>query len=134
MVECLRPGGWLVDEDGDWGAVGPVDPDHPLTAAHDAVYRQGGHWADKGYDPWIGRRLPILFERCGLVDIGHEATTQAVRGDSVWARWWVDSIEVIAAQSGDEAPLPAICAPFRDPSCWNMRELLHACWGRRPPA
>ena len=25
MVECLRPGGWLVDEDGDWGTIAPVD-------------------------------------------------------------------------------------------------------------
>ena len=31
MVECLRPGGWLVDEDGDWGMVFAVDPSHPLS-------------------------------------------------------------------------------------------------------
>jgi SAM-dependent methyltransferase len=29
MAECLRPGGWLVDEDGDWGTLAPVDPTHP---------------------------------------------------------------------------------------------------------
>src|SRR5215831_5027589 len=29
MVQCLRPGGWLVDEDGDWGTLAPVDPSHP---------------------------------------------------------------------------------------------------------
>src|SRR5215472_2004373 len=28
MVECLRPGGWLVDEDGDWGTVAVVAPSH----------------------------------------------------------------------------------------------------------
>src|SRR6266481_6502869 len=32
MVECLRPGGWLVDEDGDWGTIAPVDPSHPYYA------------------------------------------------------------------------------------------------------
>ncbi len=32
MVECLRPGGWLVDEEGDWGMVAPVDPSHPSAA------------------------------------------------------------------------------------------------------
>lgn len=138
MVECLRPGGWLIDEDGDWGAVGPVDPRHPLTAAHDAAYRQGAHWADRGYDPWMGRALPALFERCGLVDISHEATTAVMPGDSPWARFWIDSLEVITAQEPadsrpDEATLAALCAPFRDPSCWVMRELLHACRGRRPP-
>jgi 2-polyprenyl-3-methyl-5-hydroxy-6-metoxy-1,4-benzoquinol methylase len=30
MAECLRPGGWLVDEDADWGTAAPVDPAHPL--------------------------------------------------------------------------------------------------------
>ena len=29
MVECLRPGGWLFDEDADWGTAAPVDPAHP---------------------------------------------------------------------------------------------------------
>jgi hypothetical protein len=30
MVACLRPGGWLVDEDANWGTAGaPVDPAHP---------------------------------------------------------------------------------------------------------
>jgi hypothetical protein len=24
-----------------------------------------------------------------------------------------------------------IVAPFADPSTWVLRELLHACWGRR---
>jgi SAM-dependent methyltransferase len=37
MVECLRPGGWLVDEDGDWGTLAPVDPSH-------AYYGCFNHW------------------------------------------------------------------------------------------
>jgi SAM-dependent methyltransferase len=32
MVECLRPGGWLVDEDADWGTTGPVDRSTRFTA------------------------------------------------------------------------------------------------------
>ena len=30
MAACLRPGGWLLDEDADWGTATPVDPAHPL--------------------------------------------------------------------------------------------------------
>jgi SAM-dependent methyltransferase len=137
LVECLRPGGWLVDEDGDWGMPGPVDPTHPLTGPHDAVYRHGGWWADRGLNPKLGRTLPVLFERAGLVDIRHEATTEVVPGGSPWARWWADSMEVVAAQLvplhvAGESDINAVCAPFRDPTAWVMRELLHACWGRRP--
>ena len=31
MVQCLRPGGWLLDEDGDWGTIAPVDPSHQVV-------------------------------------------------------------------------------------------------------
>ena len=63
MVECLRPGGWLVDEDGDWGMVLPVDPSHPLSTKYNAVWGGGEWWASRGYDPVFGRKLPVLFER-----------------------------------------------------------------------
>jgi SAM-dependent methyltransferase len=66
MAELLRPGGWLVDEDGDWGAVAPVDPTHPLSAGYHDAWRGGEWWASRGYDPTFGRNLPALFERCGL--------------------------------------------------------------------
>jgi SAM-dependent methyltransferase len=147
LVACLRPGGWLIDEDGDWGLPGPVDPSHPLTGPHDAVYRYGGWWSDRGFNPTFGRTLPVLFQRAGLVDIRHEAKSEVVPGDSPWARWWADSMEVVASQLGrsdaaageigageigPDGEIAAVCAPFRDPTAWVTRELLHACWGRRP--
>lgn len=134
MAACVRPGGWLVDEDGDWGAVVPVDPDHPLTGGHTAAYRDGGWWSDMGFNPWFGRTLPTLFERAGLIDLAHEANAEVFTGGSDWPRWWADSIEVIGAQSPDMAPaaVAAICAPFRDPSARVMSALLHCCRGRRP--
>jgi SAM-dependent methyltransferase len=139
LAECLRPGGWLVDEDGDWGEPGPVDPTHPLTAAHDAVYRHGEWWSARGFNPRLGRTLPLLFERAGLVDIRHEARTEVMRGGSPWGRWWAEGMSVANAQltpppgAGDN-DIEAIRAPFLDPTAWVTRELLHACWGRRPDA
>ena len=82
MVECLRPGGWFVDEEGDWGMVAPVDPSHPHAASFDKTWRAGEWWTARGYDPSFGRKLPTLFERCGLKNIRHEATAEVVRGDS----------------------------------------------------
>jgi hypothetical protein len=32
------------------------------------------------FDPTFGRKLLVLFERCGLESIRHEATAEAVRG------------------------------------------------------
>jgi SAM-dependent methyltransferase len=139
MVECLRPGGWLVDEDGDWGTVAPVDPSHPqYTRYHDA-WPGGEWWAARGYDPVFGRKLPALFERCGLENIRHEASAEVVRGGSVWSSWWRQSLEGIRASEHAEGSLTearereyqALTAPLVDPSFWFLTVLLHACWGQR---
>jgi SAM-dependent methyltransferase len=139
MAECLRPGGWLVDEDGDWGTVAPVDPAHPLSARYHAAWQAGEWWASRGYDPAFGRKLPALFERCGLQNIRHEASAEVVRGGSPWARWWKETLAGIrASEQADGSLTPAreqeyqaLVAPLTDPSAWILSELLHACWGQR---
>jgi SAM-dependent methyltransferase len=125
MVRCLRPGGWLIDEDGEWGVPGPVDPSHPLYAGYHRAYNAGGWWAARGYDPFFGRKLAALFERCGLQDIDHHGTASVVRGASPWAHWWQQTLDVIRAwglASGTaEAPGEdhrALTAPCSDPSVW----------------
>lgn len=140
MVDCLRPGGWLVDEDGDWGTVAPVDPSHPLYSRYQSAWRGGEWWASRGYDPTFGRKLPALFERCGLQNIRHEASAEVVRGGSSWARWWQESLEAIRASEraggsvtdAREDEYQALTAPLTDPSFWFLNVLLHACWGQRP--
>ncbi|HVP03809.1 MAG TPA: methyltransferase domain-containing protein [Solirubrobacteraceae bacterium] len=138
MVECLRPGGWLLDEDADWGMTSPVDPRHPVYAGFHAVWRDGDWWAARGYDPRFGRTLPALFERTGLREIRHQASTEVVRGRSPWARWYRDSLDVVhelgggAGNETEEREHELITAAFDDPTVWVSRELLHACWGRRP--
>ena len=140
MVECLRPGGWLVDEDGDWGTVTPVDQSHPFYARYQGAYRNGEWWAARGYDPIFGRNLPLLFERCGLENIRHEATAEVVRGGSSWARWWQQTLEAIRewekAEHGltkaREEEYKALLTPWIDPSFWFQNALVHACWGQHP--
>jgi SAM-dependent methyltransferase len=135
MTMCLRPGGWLIDEDADWGTAAPVDPAHPLYDGYRRVWRDGDWWTSRGYDKAFGQKLPALFERCGLQDIRHEAATEVVRGGSPWARWWAVTLEVINELGGgdesDRRELEVMTAALADPSLWLLRELLHACWGRR---
>ena len=137
MVLCLKPGGLLIDEDADWGMTAPVDPSHPLFASFHRAWRAGDWWASRGYDPRFGRTLPALFERSGLETIHHGASSEVVRGGSPWARWYRESLDVIAqgtgaqtAQQIDEHRL--ITSALADPSVLFLRELLHACSGRRP--
>ena len=137
MVKCLRPGGWLVDEDADWGMAAPVDPSHPLYAGYHEAWRDGDWWTIRGYDKVFGRKLPAIFERCGLRDIRHEAATEVVRGGSPWARWWAVTLEVINELGGGgpvesyQRELDVITRALADPTVWVLRELLHGCWGRR---
>jgi SAM-dependent methyltransferase len=136
MVKCLRPGGWLIDEDADWGTAAPVDPAHPRYHAYRDAWRDGNWWTIRGYDKAFGQKLPPLFERAGLQDIGHEAATQVVRGGSPWARWWAVTLAVMNEQGGggteaDRRDLEVITTALADPTVWLLRELLHACWGRR---
>jgi SAM-dependent methyltransferase len=137
MALCLKPGGLLIDEDADWGTTAPVDRSHPRFAAFHRAWRDGDWWATRGYDPTFGRTLPALFERSGLASVHHEATSEVVRGGSPWARWYRDSLDVIAeatpaqtAERRDEHEI--ITSALADPSVWFLRELLHAGWGRRP--
>jgi SAM-dependent methyltransferase len=140
MAELLRPGGWLVDEDGDWGMVGPVDPAHPLYAGYHYAWQGGEWWSSRGFDPRFGRKLSGIFERCGLENIGHEASAEVVRGGSPRARWWEETLVGIRASEQADGSLTAarereyeaLLAPFGDPSAWLLSELLHACRGQRP--
>jgi SAM-dependent methyltransferase len=138
MAQCLRPGGWLIDEDADWGTTGPVDPGHPRYRPFHDAWRDGDWWATPGYDPAFGRKLPAMFERCGLVNIRHEASCEVVRGGSPWARWYAESLEVIHRLGGGadsevhQREQELLVGTFSDPSTWLLRELLHTCWGKRP--
>lgn len=140
MVECLRPGGWLIDEDGDWGMVAPADPAHSHYALYHRVWKNGGWWESRGYDPTFGRKLPMLFERCGLVNIRHEASAEVVHGGSPWARWWLQSLEGIRDSEQTDENLTAerdqeyqlLTTPLTDPSFWFLTALIHSCRGQRP--
>ena len=140
MVECLRPGGWLLDEDGDWGTVAPVDPSHPFSARYNGAWRAGEWWTERGYDPTFGRKVSVLFERCGLENIRQEVTAEVVRGGSPWARWWQQTLEAIrgwelADQGLTEArekEYTALIAPWPDKSFWFLTPLVHACRGQLP--
>ncbi|MBV9798678.1 MAG: hypothetical protein JO039_11595 [Solirubrobacterales bacterium] len=54
------------------------------------------------------------------------------------ARWYGESLEVIhslgggGSSEGAQSEHELITAVFSDPSVWLLRELLHACCGRRP--
>ena len=73
------------------GHPGPVDRYQGFHRA----WRNGDWWMTRGSDPLFGRKLPALFEQCGLEEIWHTASSELVRGGSPWARRFAESLEVI---------------------------------------
>jgi hypothetical protein len=103
------------------------------------VWKKGEWWAARGYDPEFGRKLPVLFERCGLRDIRHEASAEVLRATSPWGQWWLQTLEVMRAT--DEAAgvltearrkeYDVLTTPWSDASFWFQTAVIHACSAQR---
>jgi ubiquinone/menaquinone biosynthesis C-methylase UbiE len=73
MVRLARPGGQVAALEPDTG-YGLCYPPHPAFARICEIYAVAA--ARNGADPRIGRRVPELFRRAGLADVGVETRTQ----------------------------------------------------------
>ena len=94
MAAALRPGGWLVAEDGDFGTVESLDPAHPLAEAFHSSFRARIEFlsATNVMDPRYGRVLPVHMESLGLIELGNEAVTWVDHGGSALSRYLVQSL------------------------------------------
>jgi SAM-dependent methyltransferase len=140
MARLAGPGGWVASMEPDTEHV-LCYPAHPafdrLSEIFTAAFRRNGA------DPWIGRRVPELFRRAGLHDVGVEARVQmyppgnsrrTVRLDLVRAmRPQVLEMALASATELDELD-EAARAHLLDPRTVVMSGLLFLTWGRKPDA
>ncbi len=63
MFRVLKPGGWALAYDNDWGGYAISSSDRALTARVESAWRGGLA------SPWIGRDLLRLFREAGFVDV-----------------------------------------------------------------
>jgi hypothetical protein len=94
-----------------------------------------------GADPWIGRRVPELFRRAGLADIGVEAETQSWPHGHSRRTILLDLVRsmrphILALGLASEAELDELDAAARahldDPRTVTISGLLFLVWGRKP--
>jgi SAM-dependent methyltransferase len=138
MATALRPGGWLLIEDADYGTFDAACPDHPLAPAWSgAVLRLAGSLAANGViDPRLGRRLPALLAELGVTDRGHEGIVRVHRGGTPAAEFFLRSIDSIRARPVvgldlPEADLDYLSAALVDPSFSFVDAVSYAAWGRK---
>jgi SAM-dependent methyltransferase len=140
LANAVRPGGWLLVEEGDGSAsYRASDPAHVRARAFDRNSRT--LWtalkAAGTMDVDFGRRLPALFEGLGVQDRGHEGVILAGRGGDPMARFMQMTDELVrdrfvAAGVLSDADFDELSGAYEDRSFWFMGLTLFGAWGRRP--
>jgi SAM-dependent methyltransferase len=103
MAEALAPGGWLLVEDISFYGAGTATRlgsvvFHGLLAPLKAMFRA------HGLDPGFARRLPILFNRLGLTEVGAEGRVVVLIGGSANVGWALPTVDKFQARltGGDQ--------------------------------
>ena len=143
MVAAVRPGGWVVIEDVDFG--GPMAATlahYSFPAEHaplvERVYRAAEAVLEAaGADASFGTRVLAGLQAAGLEQVGSEVHTSVVAGGT--ESWVPGSIQQLAARmagtgliSADEVARFLVLAA--DASSRYAPPFLVTAWGRRPPA
>ncbi len=138
MAAALRPGGWLVAEDGDFGTVESLDPAHPLAEAFHSCFRARIEFlsATNVMDLRYGRVLPVHMESLGLIELGNEAVTRVNHGGSASSRYLVQSGQliddaIIAKGVLAESEVVDARRALEDPAFIYRGALMQSVWGRR---
>jgi SAM-dependent methyltransferase len=137
MVAALKPGGWLVVEEMDFGSVAP-DPTigadgvalfERVVAAHHRVVMA------RGFDPFYGRRVRGELRDRGLVDVGTEGHVFCTGGGSPGAAAWRLTLEqlceeLVATGAIATEDLAAALRLFDDPRLAFLSQATIAAWGQ----
>jgi SAM-dependent methyltransferase len=132
LIQALRPGGWLVVEEGDTFATGgSVDEEEDHTRAMRA-------WQAAiavAIDVDLGRRLPRMFSERGLADIGVECEVPFVEGGSPGAEFTLLTFDQMNERAGGNLLDAETLARWKDmlgrPGRWFASLALITTWGRR---
>jgi SAM-dependent methyltransferase len=138
LVNAVRPGGWLLIEEVGSASFGAADPGHTRAAGFDrssqAICAALKSTGTMDFD--FSRRLPALFERLGIRDIGNEGVTLIARGGDPMARFnhMTDELvreRFVAAGVLTEVAFDELGRAYEDPSFWFVGFTLFGAWGRR---
>jgi ubiquinone/menaquinone biosynthesis C-methylase UbiE len=135
MADAVRPGGWLLAEEDDWGSALSWDVTEPSAAQHIAVTRALFDDLRKRriIDQYFGRRVRGLVEGLGFVDVGQEGWTQMVRGGDPLARVLAASGRAMLSTGlFTKEQYDSFMRVWLDPSVVSLAQTLFSAWGRKP--
>jgi SAM-dependent methyltransferase len=145
MVSALKPGGWILVEDLDWGGIlskpstaTAYPPER--TRANVKVWRAlVSVMVANGYDSEYGRKLPHLMTDAGLEDVSADIRGPLLRGASPGITAATFSVIQLRDRFIEMGLLKAkeidgFLAWSQDPKGFAMWPPLTAAWGRKPGA
>jgi ubiquinone/menaquinone biosynthesis C-methylase UbiE len=139
FVRVLKPRGWVLVEECDATTLGAVDDSHPLAQTHNAtVQRILEFWrTSRLIDAFLGKSLPALFKRVGLVDVGNEGVARVIQGGDPWAQYLEKTFQrtdetLLANGVLTKSEIADRLRALEDPTFYFRDLLIDASWGRRP--
>lgn len=141
MIASLRPGGWLVIEDVDFGGpMGAGAARYVYPPAYEDVFARIFHavqivFEAAGAEASLGPRLPGMLHEAGLVDVGGEMRAPVVQGGSEqWVRGTAEQLSPRLVETGlvSDEEIQAFLAMAADPASHYVPPFMVAAWGRKP--
>jgi SAM-dependent methyltransferase len=137
MVRLARPGGWVAGMEPDTEYASCYPP-HPAFTRICEIFP--ATFSRNGADPMIGRRVPELFRRAGLVDVGVDARVQIYPPGNSRRTIRIDLVrsmrpQILEMGLAGETELDELDAAARahldDPRTVAVSGLLFMAWGRK---
>ena len=133
LVGLLKPGGWLVIEDGHFGLFAEQPLPEPYQTLH-RIVASAAH--DEWRDPSVGADLLAWMREDDLIDLDVAGDVWAMRPGEDGGEWWFLALEraapvlVEAGLITDEDHRQAL-AQVREPGFVMLSSVSIAVWGRR---
>lgn len=139
MANAVRPGGWLLIEEQDYGSMLSSDITNPSATIFTSLYRAGSDFLQKRgiVDPYFGRRVRSLVEELGFSNVEQDGWTRVNRGGEPAARLNAMTMRagakpMIAAGLLTQEQHDSVQLQLLDPAFYYPGPTMFAAWGRRP--
>ncbi len=135
VAQSVRPGGWILCEEPDYGSMEACDPQHPHArdlAAFRSLMTQGGR-----VDGYAGRNVFGALRAQGLGEVEADSHGAIAIGGTLRAQFRSDSLEIVrslilASGAFTQADFDGMLAAFDDPTFAYIDNDWIATRGRVP--
>jgi ubiquinone/menaquinone biosynthesis C-methylase UbiE len=135
MIAALKPGGWLVIEEGDMRAFEAQPLPEPLAGLHRIMVAASAQQTYREAN--FGTRLLRLYQEHGLVEIDAHGFVETMRAGEDSAEWWFLAVEhvrdrIVDAGAISAAEFDAALTQARTPGFLMLGPTSLQVSGRKP--